>query len=56
MPETVVHFQIRMPPALHEKLVTIARDDKVSLNQLVVDMLKMAVAHNQEHTVASAAH
>jgi predicted HicB family RNase H-like nuclease len=55
MPETVVHFQIRMPPALHERLVTVARDTKVSLNQLVVEMLKEAAAQN-EHLMATASH
>ena len=35
MPETVVHFQIRMPPALQEKLSGWAKQDKVSLNALV---------------------
>lgn len=36
MPETVVHFQIRMPPALHERLASRAREEKSSLNALVV--------------------
>ena len=26
MPETVVHFQIRMPPVMHERLASRARD------------------------------
>ena len=42
MPETVVHFQIRMPPALHERLATWAKDDKVSLNALIVGILEKA--------------
>ena len=37
MPETVVHFQIRMPPDLYEKLTSWAKDDKESINALVVD-------------------
>ena len=37
MPETVVHFQIRMPPVLHEQLASWAKDDKASLNALIVD-------------------
>jgi ribose 1,5-bisphosphokinase PhnN len=36
MPETVVHFQIRMPPALHERLASRAREEKSSLNALVL--------------------
>jgi len=42
MPETVVHFQIRMPPALHEQLASWAKDDKVSLNALIVGILEKA--------------
>ncbi|SIO60040.1 HicB family protein [Singulisphaera sp. GP187] len=40
MPETVVHFQIRMPPALHEQLASWAKEDKASLNALIVSILK----------------
>ena len=40
MPETVVHFQIRMPPALHERLASWAKEDKASLNALIVSILK----------------
>ena len=43
MPETVVHFQIRMPPALHERLASWAMDKKNSLNATVVAMLKEAL-------------
>ena len=42
MPETVVHFQIRMPPALHERLASLAMDQKSSLNALVVSILQEA--------------
>lgn len=42
MPETVVHFQIRMPPPLHEQLATRARDEKTSLNLLIVAILRDA--------------
>ena len=42
MPESVVHFQIRMPPDLYEKLASRAKDDKVSLNALVVETLQEA--------------
>jgi len=47
MPETVVHFQIRMPPALHERLASHAREAKISLNALVVSMLVEANATRQ---------
>jgi predicted HicB family RNase H-like nuclease len=43
MPESVVHFQIRMPPALHERLASWARGDKASLNALVVGILEEAM-------------
>ncbi len=42
MPEAVVHFQVRMPPALHEHLATRAREEKTSLNALVVGLLRAA--------------
>ena len=43
MPETVVHFQIRMPPVLHEQLASWAKEDKASLNMLVVSILEKAI-------------
>ena len=43
MPATVVHFQVRMPPALHENLASWARRDHDSLNNLVVGILERAV-------------
>ena len=43
MPETVVHFQIRMPPVLHEQLASWAKHDKASLNALVVEILEKAL-------------
>ena len=43
MPETVVHFQIRMPPSLHEQLASWAKDDKASLNALIVGILERAI-------------
>ena len=43
MPETVVHFQIRMPPHFHERLVSWAKDDHASLNALVVEILEKAL-------------
>jgi len=49
MPESVVHFQIRMPPQQHEKLATWAKEDKVSLNLLVVGILEKAMErHHSE--------
>ena len=47
MPETVVHFQIRMPPDLYEKLASWAKDDKVSLNALVVETLQEALEDHE---------
>jgi predicted HicB family RNase H-like nuclease len=43
MPETVVHFQIRMPPVLHEQLASWAKEDKASLNALIVGLLEEAI-------------
>jgi predicted HicB family RNase H-like nuclease len=40
MPETIVHFQIRMPPPLHEYLASRVRDEKTSLNALIVALLR----------------
>ncbi|RUL85819.1 toxin-antitoxin system HicB family antitoxin [Tautonia sociabilis] len=40
MPETVVHFQVRMPPSLHEHLASRARSEKTSLNALIVSILQ----------------
>jgi predicted HicB family RNase H-like nuclease len=43
MPESVVHFQIRMPPVLHERLASLALERKESLNAMVVEALRAAV-------------
>jgi hypothetical protein len=43
MPETVVHFQIRIHPAVYEQLASWAKEGKESLNALVVRTLKEAV-------------
>jgi len=43
MPETVVHFQIRMPPVMHEALASQARASKLSLNALIVGILSEAI-------------
>ncbi|MDE2507632.1 MAG: toxin-antitoxin system HicB family antitoxin [Planctomycetota bacterium] len=54
MPETVVHFQIRMPPVLHEQLASKAKDDKLSLNALIVGILEKAAAEHEPKTAAKA--
>jgi predicted HicB family RNase H-like nuclease len=53
MPETVVHFQIRMPPDMHERLASWAKNDKASLNQLIVDILEKAVVAREGHPVGA---
>ena len=53
MPETVVHFQVRMPPDIHERLASWAKADKASLNQLVVDILQRAIEHKEGETVTA---
>ena len=53
MPETVVHFQIRLNPASYERLSTWAREDRESLNALVVRLLKEAAeAHAPKEEAA----
>lgn len=47
MPETVVHFQIRMPPALHERLASMALETRQSLNALVVELLRRAAEEHE---------
>ena len=49
MPETVVHFQIRMPPPVHERLASWAIEEKKSLNAVVVGILTKAL---EEHEAA----
>ncbi len=53
MPETVVHFQIRIPPDIHERLASWAKADKASLNQLVVGVLKKAIEHREAQPVGA---
>ncbi|AMV39312.1 HicB family protein [Planctomyces sp. SH-PL62] len=53
MPETVVHFQIRMPPVLHEQLASWAKEDKSSLNALIVGILEKAIEQHNKSTQAS---
>ena len=47
MPATVVHFQIRMPPALHEKLANWATNERDSINNLIVGILEKAVVRHR---------
>jgi hypothetical protein len=47
VPETVVHFQIRMPPATHERLASRAREEKSSLNALIVAILTEAFERHE---------
>jgi len=47
MPESVVHFVVRMPPDLHEKVASWAKDDKESLNALVVEILQKALMDHE---------
>ena len=42
MPEKWVHFQFRMPPHVHQRLASWAKDDNASLNALVVEILEKA--------------
>jgi predicted HicB family RNase H-like nuclease len=53
MPETVVHFQIRMPPDMHERLASWAKADKASLNQLIVEILEKAVERHDAEPVGA---
>jgi predicted HicB family RNase H-like nuclease len=53
MPESVVHFQIRMPPQQHEKLASWAKEDKVSLNLLVVGLLEKAMERRTQEQGSS---
>src|SRR5262245_56958259 len=50
MPETVVHFQIRMPPVLHEQLASWAKEDRASLNALIVGILEKAIEQHESKT------
>jgi len=50
MPETVVHFQIRMAPGLHERLASRAKQEKASLNALVVGLLEQAIERHKSET------
>lgn len=52
MPETVVHFQIRMPPTLHEQLASWAKEDKASLNALIVGLLEKAIEQHASKPAA----
>jgi len=52
MPESVVHFQIRMPPQQHEKLASWAKDEKLSLSLLVVGILEKAIEKRRNDAAA----
>src|SRR5579859_6932661 len=54
MPETVVHFQLRMPPQLHEKLASRAKGGRVSLNALIVGILDRTTHESEQHAVEAA--
>jgi predicted HicB family RNase H-like nuclease len=54
MPETVVHFQVRMPPPVHERLASQARASKTSLNALIVTVLQAALARREASADAAA--
>ena len=56
MPETVVHFQIRMPPKIHESLASWAKDDKASLNALIVGLLEKAITEHSKPEDGSESH
>jgi hypothetical protein len=47
MPETVVHFQIRIHPMTYEQLASWAKEGKESLNALVVRILKEAAERRE---------
>ncbi|HMF36526.1 MAG TPA: toxin-antitoxin system HicB family antitoxin [Isosphaeraceae bacterium] len=53
MAETVVHFQVRMPPDIHERLASWAKADKASLNQLVVGILEKALERWEGESVGA---
>jgi predicted HicB family RNase H-like nuclease len=56
MPETVVHFQVRMPPVVHERMASRAQAEKRSLNAVIVAILNEAIAKREgAKTEASAA-
>jgi hypothetical protein len=52
MPQSVVKFHLCMSPALHEKLASLAHDDRVSLNTVVVRYLTAAVEAREAKTEA----
>jgi hypothetical protein len=50
MPETAVHFQIRMHQYMNEFLASRARAEKSSLNALIVSLLSEAVGRRDAPT------
>ncbi len=54
MPVTVVHFQIRVPPNIHERLASWAKEDKASLNMLIVGLLEKALERRKSENAVAA--
>jgi hypothetical protein len=50
MAETVVHFQIRMPPSIYEHLASRGRAEKSSFNALIVSLLSEALKRRDSPT------
>ena len=48
MPETVVPFQVRMPPSLYDRLASLAMERKESLNAIVVAILRAAAEERDD--------
>ena len=46
MPEKWVHFQFRMPPHVHQRLASWAKDDHASLNAMIVEILQQALTEH----------
>lgn len=44
--ETLVHFQIRISPVLYEELKTWAKEERASMNALIVALLERAIAEH----------
>ena len=50
MPETVVHFVVRMSPALHARLASLATERKESFNAMVVAILRAAAEERDDES------
>ena len=53
MPDTVVNYQIRMPPDLYDEMASWAEEVKASLNALVVELLQKALEVRETHGTRS---